>query len=175
MAIHAHLFDREKAIEATLFMANLLPNPTKHSISKMFYLADKLHLQEYGRLICGDLYIAMEYGPVPSAIYDMMKVSAGQGRIDPDTDDFILEAFTISKSRSIVPKRESETSFLSESEMECIKEVIRLYGDKTFGQLTDLTHDAAWQATEENQPIALLDMANTLPNAAELISYLGDH
>jgi len=85
MAIHAHLFDREKAIEATLFMAKLLPNPTKHSISKMFYLADKLHLQEYGRLICGDRYIAMEYGPVPSAIYDMMKVAAGQGRIDPDT------------------------------------------------------------------------------------------
>lgn len=171
MAIHARLFDREKAIEATLFIANLLPKPTKHSISKMFYLADKLHLQKYGRLISGDRYIAMEYGPVPSAIYDMMKVSAGQNRIDPDTDDFILEAFTVSKY-DIVLKRVAETDVLSESEIECIQEAVYQNGKKSFGELTDMTHDSAWKATEENQPIALLDIANTLPNAAELISYL---
>lgn len=175
MAIHVRLFDREKAIEATLFIANLLSNPTKHSISKMFYLADKLHLQEYGRLISGDRYIAMEYGPVPSAIYDMMKVSAGQYRIDPDVDEFIQEAFSIQNGRRVVPNRTPEITFLSESEIECIQETVRQYGKKTFGELTDITHDNAWKATEENQPIALLNIASTLPNAAELIPYLEAH
>lgn len=175
MAIHARLFDREKAIEAILFIAGLLISPTKHSISKIFYLADKLHLQEYGRLICGDRYIAMEYGPVPSAIYHMMKVSAGQDRIDPDIDDFILEAFMVTNGRYITPKRKAETGFLSESEMECIQETVNDYGQKSFGELTDITHDSAWQVTGHNQPIELLDIAKTLPNADEIISYLNSH
>lgn len=172
MAVHARAFDREKAVEAILYIATFLPNPTKHSISKMFYLADKLHLQEYGRLICGDRYIAMDYGPVPSSIYDMMKVSEGQNRIDPDTDDFICEAFTICHGRKVVPKRNAEISFLSDSEMECIKKTINDYGNKTFGQLCDITHDKAWNQTEVNQPMELLNIINTLPNSAEIISYL---
>jgi uncharacterized phage-associated protein len=175
MTIHARLFDRDKAIEATLFIASLSVNPTKHSISKMFYLADKLHLQEYGRLICGDRYIAMEYGPVPSAIYDMMKVSEGQARIDPDIDDFILAAFSVTNGRCVVPKRTAETAFLSESEIECIQATLLKYGDKTFGELTDITHDEAWKITEDNQPISLLNIAKTLPNAAELIAYFEAH
>ena len=75
MPVHIKHFDRDKALEAILYIANSLHNPTFHSISKMLYLSDKLHLQDYGRLICGDSYVAMEYGPVPSAIYNMMKVA----------------------------------------------------------------------------------------------------
>lgn len=175
MAVHARLFNREKALEATLFIAQQSHAPTMHSVSKMLYLADKLHLQEYGRLICGDRYVAMEYGPVPSAVYNMMKVSAGRYSVDPDVDDLILEAFAVTNGRYVEPKREADTALLSESEMECIRETIKQYGGKTFGQLTDITHDAAWEATAENQTIALSAMVGTLPNAAELASYLDAH
>ncbi len=175
MAIHARLFDREKAIEAILFIAHSLPNATMHSISKIFYLADKQHLQDYGRLICGDRYIAMEYGPVPSAIYDMMKVPTGRIRIDPDIDDFIIEAFTVVLGRNILPKRQPEMALISESEIDCIEQIIHQHGQKTFGQLTDMTHDSAWDSTEENQPISLIDIAKTLDHSAELVAYLEAH
>ena len=72
MTVHIKHFDREKALEVIVFIAQKLKSfATHHSISKMLYLSDKRHLQEYGRLICGDRYIAMSYGPVPSAIYDI--------------------------------------------------------------------------------------------------------
>ena len=49
------------------------------------------------------------------------------------------------------------------------------YGHKSFGQLTDITHDSAWEATDENQPISLDSIVGTLPNAAEVIDYLHAH
>jgi hypothetical protein len=65
MDVHARSFDRDKALEVILFIAEKLGAPTLLIISKILYLADKRHLQDYGRLICGDRYIAMEFGPVP--------------------------------------------------------------------------------------------------------------
>src|SRR5450759_1773696 len=82
MAAHARTFDRDKALEVIIYVAKNLASPSLHSISKILYLADKRHLQHFGRLICGDRYVAMEYGPVPSAVYNMMKVADGRESID---------------------------------------------------------------------------------------------
>ena len=172
MPVHIKHFDRDKALEAILFIAKSLQEPTFHSISKMFYLSDKLHLQEYGRLICGDRYIAMEYGPVPSAIYGMMKVAAKKETIDVDWDEIIQEALDVRQGREIIAKRECDIDMLAESEVECIKQTIAQYGSKSFGELTDITHDSAWNATDDNQHIPLEAIVATLPNAAEVAGYL---
>lgn len=175
MTVHVKHFDRDKALEVILYIAKNLDGATLHSISKMLYLSDKVHLQEYGRLICGDRYIAMEYGPVPSAIYDMMKVAAGRESIDVDWDEIILDAMQVVRGRDVIPKRECNMDMLSESEIECIQSALAEYGHKSFGQLTDITHDSAWEATDENQPISLDSIVGTLPNAAEVIDYLHAH
>lgn len=175
MAVHAKHFDREKSLEAILYIAEKLPAPTLHSISKMLYLSDKLHLQDFGRLICGDRYIAMEYGPVPSAIYDMMKVPDGRESIDVDWDELIKDAFQVSRGRNIKPLRPANADFLSESEKTCISKTIEKYGHKSFGELTDITHDAAWNDVSENQPISVEAIAQTLPNANDVIAYLHAH
>lgn len=172
MPVHIKHFDRDKALEAILFIAKQLNKPTYHSISKMFYLSDKLHLQEYGRLICGDRYIAMEYGPVPSAIYDMMKVAAKKDTIDVDWDEIIQEALDVRHGREIVAKRDGDLDMLAESEIECFNQTIAQYGNKTFGELTDITHDKAWNATDDNQTIPLEAIVRTLPNAGEVENYL---
>lgn len=175
MPVHIKHFDRDKALEAILFIAKDLDNPTFHSISKMLYLSDKLHLQEYGRLICGDRYIAMEYGPVPSAIYKMMKVGAKKESIDVDWDEIIQDAIDVRHGREVQPKRDCNMDMLAESEIECIQKTIAEYGKQSFGQLTDLTHDSAWQATDDNQTIPLDSIVKTLPNAAEVAGYLHAH
>ena len=175
MPVHIKHFDRDKALEAILFIAKGLDNPTFHSISKMFYLSDKLHLQEYGRLICGDRYIAMEYGPVPSAIYKMMKVAAKKESIDVDWDEIIQETINVRHGREVQPNRDCNMDMLAESEIECIQKTVAEYGKQSFGQLTDLTHDSAWQATDDNQTIPLESIVKTLPNAAEVAGYLHAH
>ncbi len=175
MSIHVKHFDREKALEVILYIARGLADyASLHSISKILYLSDKLHLQEYGRLICGDKYIAMEYGPVPSAIYDMMKVADKRNHtsIDVDWDEIILESIDVIKGRNIVPKRDCNMDVLSESEVECLDLTIAEYGQKTFGQLTDITHDDAWKSTNGNEAINIDNIISTLPNAEEVSSYI---
>ena len=175
MTVHIKHFDRDKALEAILYIAKNLRAPTFHSISKMLYLSDKLHLQEYGRLICGDRYVAMEYGPVPSAIYTMMKVAAKEQSIDVDWDEIIQDALDVRHGREVIPKRDCDVDMLAESEIECLQKVIAEYGHKSFGQLTDITHDSAWNATDDNQTIPLASIVATLPNAAEVAGYLHAH
>ena len=172
MAIHVKHFDREKALEVILFIAGNLDGANLHSISKMLYLSDKLHLQEYGRLICGDRYIAMAYGPVPSAIDDMMKAAVCRKSIDVDRDEIILDAMRVEHGGNVIPKRECNFDMLSESEIDCIKNAIAEYGHKGFGELTDITHDSAWEAADDNQIMSLDSIVGTLPNAALVIDYL---
>ena len=74
MAIPVQGVDGRKLIELVVYLTGRLRGPTFHSISKMLYFADKLHLSKYGRLISGDNYVAMAHGPVPSAVYNIMKV-----------------------------------------------------------------------------------------------------
>jgi uncharacterized phage-associated protein len=175
MSVHIKHFDRDKALEVIVFIAKHLEYPTLHSVSKMLYLADKIHLQDYGRLICGDKYIAMEYGPVPSAIYNMMKVAGKRSTIDVDCDEIILEAIEVINDRSVKARRDCNMDMLSESEVECLKKTIDEYGSKTFGQLTDITHDEAWNSAFQNNTISIEAIAMTLPNASEILNYIHAH
>lgn len=176
MTVHVKHFDRDKALEVILFIANgLKGSATFHSISKILYLSDKAHLQEYGRMICGDRYIAMEYGPVPSAIYDMMKVAGKRKSIDVDWDDIIQDAMSVAHGRNIIAKRACNMDLLSESELECIQQTIAKFGKISFGALVEITHDKAWHAVDENETIPIDAIVATLPNAAELAGYLHAH
>lgn len=68
------VFDEDVAIEVILYIAHCVLDPTFHRISKIMYFADKTHLERYGRFICGDNYVSMQHGSVPSFMYDILKV-----------------------------------------------------------------------------------------------------
>jgi uncharacterized phage-associated protein len=46
---------------------------SQYDILKMIFLADKGHLNAYGRPVTFDNYYAMKEGPVPSFAYDLLK------------------------------------------------------------------------------------------------------
>ena len=48
-----------------------------HKLFKSLYFAEQKHLVRYGRTIVGDKYIAMKDGPVPSKIFDLIKLIRG--------------------------------------------------------------------------------------------------
>jgi uncharacterized phage-associated protein len=76
------VWDKEKAIEAIVYLANRLDKPTKLKIFKLLYFADKLHMSRYGRFIVGDYYVAMKHGPVPSRTYNILKEVEGGSNIE---------------------------------------------------------------------------------------------
>ena len=67
-------FNKEKATHSILYVANKLERRDLHKIFKILYFAERKHMQDWGRPIIGDTYIAMDAGPVPSRVYDILKL-----------------------------------------------------------------------------------------------------
>ena len=168
MSLPRNSFDTDKAIELILYVASRLPKEksTFHTISKMLYFADLCHLDRYGRLISEDRYIAMKHGPVPSAIYNLMKKDSFRGTDKLSEGIFDLDGHTV------IPKREPDQDYLSESEIECLDYSILKYGEMSFGQLSTESHKGAWEKADENDAIKLEDMINTLPHPDALKQHI---
>jgi len=150
--------NKEKSIEVILYIATRVKNPTLHTIFKIMYFADKLHISKYGRFITGDSYIAMEYGPVPGAAYDITK--------EPPPDDIKVSGY------HLVPLRSAKEDEFSESDLECLNQAISEHGNKSFGQLTDESHDEAWHIAPENGVMTVESIVMMLPDSDDLLAFL---
>lgn len=170
MSVTVQRFDPRKAIEAIVYIAGKSPAPGFHKISKIFYFADKLHLERYGAMISDDVYIAMENGPVPSRIYDFMKFAAGRSVPAVNAIAAIRDAISVN-NYTVKAKRNADCDYLSESELQCLDEIISSHGRKSFGQLTDESHDAAWNSVSEDSPIPVTEIIKTLPSSNELLNH----
>ncbi len=155
-------FDAQKALEVILYVAQRTPAPDVIHICKTLYFADRQHLEEYGRFICGDEYVAMKNGPVPSGAYDLLRAV---NQAEPAVP-------FIRRGNRIFPNREADLSMLSESDIECLDQAISEYGALPFNELSQRSHDAAWNAADENDSISLESIAATLRDGDALLKYL---
>ncbi len=163
-------FDQEKALEVLLYVAQRCPD-MYHAL-KILYFADKNHISKYGRLICGDSYVAMKHGAVPSGTYDIIKaIREGWTFELPES---AKDSFEVIGNR-ITPKREPHLDLLSESDIECLDEAIKQYGKMNFGQLKDISHkQPEYERADENDFISVETLVKSLPNGNALWDYLTD-
>jgi len=164
-------FDFDKGLEAILYIAARVPSPTFHKISKILYFADLEHLESFGRFVTGDRYVAMEYGPVPSNLNNIMRAGRGEDQFD-DQKEVINNAFGVPERYTIRPLRESRNSVFSRSDIECLDRSIAKHGEKSFGQLVDESHDSAWRATAEGQEMPLSEIVRMMERADEIFEHL---
>lgn len=147
--------NRAKAIEVLVWLAERRPGLTPGQIAKILFFADKAHLQRYARPVLGDRYVAMEHGPVPSFVYDALKVD--KGFLDPDLAEAVNAAVRLdgSSSRpSIQAQRAANEDLLSPTDRECLGEALSRFGSMPFSELRRLSHgDRAWAETPVNQEI----------------------
>ena len=67
-------FHPQKTVEAAATLLKLHGKPMKYlGLLKMLYLADRIALQKMDQPITGDHYVSMDYGPVLSGVYDLIK------------------------------------------------------------------------------------------------------
>lgn len=174
MNARVQCIDVDKLLEAIVFVASEVREPTLHKISKMFWYADKLHLERYGFVLSADTYHALADGPVPSLIYDILKVAKGIKQFVPGVDtESVREALSVqADGRTVQSCRAPNTDYLSETELECLSDAIAAHGHKSFGTLSNETHDAAWSSVPRNAAIPLRAIVETLPNANEVTTLL---
>ncbi|MEA2027689.1 MAG: Panacea domain-containing protein [Campylobacterota bacterium] len=141
-------FDKDKTINATLFVIESLKKldieADFHKVFKILYFADQKHLARYGRPILGDRYIAMENGPVPSNLYDIFKVVKGNS-IFSNQDNF-QDFFEIYNNYYLKNKKIPQLDYLSKSDIEILIKSIDENSALSFNQLTDKSHDKAWES-----------------------------
>lgn len=160
----------EKAIETIVWLANQKPGIDIYHVVKILFYADKIHVNRYARPIIGDTYIRMDYGPTPSGVRDLITKDSW---LSPDYLQSFSESLLIETSPylTIKPKRKPDMKYFSETDIECLKESLVEYGEKSFDELKKLTHnERCWLETGANQPIdytLMIDEDN--PNREEII------
>ena len=176
MAVPAIQFQPEQALELVLYVAKRLPHPSFHSISKVLYFADKEHLSRYGSLMTGDTYVAMRQGPVPSAIYNLLKAASGRREPFVPAEWFGLAGavLAVEGGYRVRPLRDARLDMLSAAQRACLDISIKQNGRLGFDRLVRKSHDDAWKSADQNEFIELTAIAKTLPNAKEVLAYLSD-
>lgn len=127
---------------------------TQYIIVKSLFIADRMHLNRFGRPITFDNYVAMDHGPVPSFSYSILKGEGKVGGIDTKNLPWRKKAAPdISKNAYVylIPDNSDlELDELSSSDLEALTEALIIVSSLSFLQLKKLTHeDPAYEAAWE--------------------------
>lgn len=109
---------------------------------KLLWLADRLHLGKYARTITGDVYFAMERGPVPSYAKNLIN----RKRVDTKEFDSLFKVENKAISLIAVP---GEYNYLSDSDKMVLDLVLAAYGDENEDELSRISHESPeWKRFE---------------------------
>lgn len=155
---------------------------SQYDLLKTLFLADRSHLNEWGRPITYDNYIAMKHGPVPSLSYDFLKSNTKALR-DFGVQKLPWEAINAGNGvMNFFPSAEqaATTDVLSQSDVEALDDALGTVLRLGFGQIRKLTHEdpAYMDAWRENggkaayeMKLGLLFDAPNFEKAQELAEY----
>jgi uncharacterized phage-associated protein len=167
-------FDVEKFVNLMAHLAVRVDDLDPLKATKLLYLADKHHLVRHGKPILGDFYVRMDYGPVPSLAYSILRDSYNplQGNEHPSRDSFAtslkVEKRLWERYPKFKAKKPADLEVFSDAELESIEAVINEYGKKTGLELSDLTHgDPPWTDTPNNSLIDYRLFFKNCPAAKE--------
>jgi uncharacterized phage-associated protein len=169
MIINLRLKQNKKAIEAIIYIARKYKNPEIYAICKLLYLVDKFSLEKYGRFLFNESYCAMEQGAVPSSAYDLLKMARKS-----DIDGIKVV------NNDVVVSRNADISLFSESDIECLDQIVDAYNTLPGWALHSAAHDQAWKKNWEKRdnkksiPIPITDIAGELEDSDNLIDYISN-
>ena len=163
-------FNQTKAIEAILYLAQKVSGPDIYGICKLLYLVDKTSLEKYGRFIFGESYFAMKEGPTPSNVYDLLKQVAKK------------PVYGLSvEGNQVIPLRNPDLDYLSESDIECLDQIISVYGKVPNWLRARDAHDNAWQESwykrgrKRSVKMPIKSIVELLTDSVDLADYLSNH
>lgn len=150
-------FNDKKTLNLILYIAERLKRKDFHKIFKILYFADREFMNAYGMTITGDTYIAMDAGPVPSKTYDMFKIVRGDSYIKDQAG--LGQFFSVNNWMYVQPLRKADLQAISPAEKEVLDHVISEYGNLSYDEIKEKSHDTAWRSTARDFPISFENMA----------------
>lgn len=162
-------FNEKKTVNAVLYIVNKLTRKDFHKIFKILYFADRDHLAKYGRSITGDAYIAMVDGPVPTKLYDIFKSVRGDGYFK-DEGKF-LKFFSVENWDLIKTNEQANVKTLSKTDLMFLDSNIEKYGEMTWEEIREKSHDYAWSNTALNRTISFENLITEAGGDESFIDY----
>ena len=159
--------DLSKILNLLVLLAVEKPGTDKYQAVKFFYLADKAHLNEFGRPITYETYFALHYGPVASTVKDLMeKNSFTMKKLNLSELPFTTRYIERGEGQKPIIALESASadvdySVFSKSDLRVFRQIIADYGNMSFDDLFKLTHKhpaytRAWGTRARNSQRALM-------------------
>jgi len=144
-----------KALEIILWFTNNEPGMDVYRICKLTFLADIWHLNTYGRPLTGDNYVAMRYGPVPTAAYNILRRKNNKLKhLGVSEFPFVVEKKA--RATQVFPAREPDLDAFSKSDVKALEHSFERYAHLSFEALRAMTHEHpayrnAWDRRGEKQ------------------------
>jgi uncharacterized phage-associated protein len=160
-------FNKTKAIESMLYLAQRISNADVYGICKLLYLADKTCLEKYGRFMFGESYYALQEGATPSKAYDILK----------DASKKTVRGLKV-RVNQIIPLRDANLDYLSEADIECLDLIINADGKVPNWERRRQARDEAWREAWSNRGssnsvlMPVESMAKYLEDSEQLLDYL---
>ena len=168
----------DKIVELLLYLTHKRPDADHYQAVKFLYLADRLHLNRYGRPITFETYFALPYGPVASHALDLLRRNSAALR-QAKIDELPFEVEQLDKTIYLrAPKRAVDHDIFSKSDLKVFDEVLEEFGKLSFGKLYDITHahfayKNAWEnrkSGSKSAPIKYEDMIEESARKADLVN-----
>ena len=160
-------FHPEKAVEAAAVLLKLHGKPMKYlGLLKMLYIADRIALERMDQPITGDHYVSMDYGPVLSGVYDLIKGKPIDNAL-PLWSKFISPG----NEHYVSLLSEPGNASLCEEEEEIIQQVYQAFGHLDPFLVAEWTHDLPeWQDPHGSAiPITVEDILKNVGKSEEEI------
>ncbi|MBQ6276864.1 MAG: SocA family protein [Bacteroidales bacterium] len=121
-----------------------------YRIVKAAFIAQKFHIVRYLRPLYMDKIVALPYGPVPSALYDVLKYARGDSRFMDSDSELKAAAVGINFEDEVFSAIEKpDMDYLSVSQVECLDDAIEKVANMSFNEIRDTTHQAEWQRASQ--------------------------
>jgi uncharacterized phage-associated protein len=136
-----------------------MPRCDQYKIVKTVFLADRIHLNQFGRPITFDNQWALRWGPVPSYTYDLIR-NHEQLLKDIGLDAFPWTVEARGNIRYYTPTTEPDYDVLSKSDVLILDQVIARIKPLSFTQVHDLarndkSYQEAWNKRGQRQALPM--------------------
>lgn len=134
-----------------------------YSIVKTAYYAQQLHFAKWALPIYDDRIAALPFGPVPSAIYNILRLARGEEKerrfLEKSGLDVAAKAIDF-ENEDFIAKEEADIRYLSQSAIGCLDEAIAKVAKMNFGDIVKETHGAEWNRAYHDKTSKVMDDLN---------------
>ena len=170
---YTRLFKQDVTIQAILYILQKMGGVCDiHKCHKILYFSDNEHLSRFGRSITGDSYIKMEWGPVPTCVYDLLKAVRGNSYFAAQVENIRKNMFHFVNQKDIQSTSAPDMDYLSQSEVDILDKYISQFKDLTFQQVSELSHGFAWSNTKRYGEISVRDRLTELGDNDGYIEFI---